>query len=86
MKVWGHEFFKYPALMGIFSLPLPNTAQVNMISISPDPWIIHSPDQVDFFGDIMLLSPIEIDYCEVILASAPLSDHTPSSMYLHTYS
>ena len=45
--------YKDPTLMGLFSLPPPKTAQVNMISNSYDPWIIPSPDQVDSFGDVM---------------------------------
>ena len=54
----GPGIFKDPALMGIFSLPPPNTAQVSMISRSSDPWIIPSPEQIDSFGDWMSLRPI----------------------------
>ena len=58
-----------------------------MISTSSDLWIIPSPKQVDSFGDVMSLSPIEIDYCEFISALAPLpSNHTHLSVSLEMYS
>lgn len=58
-----------------------------MISQSDDPWIIPSPEQIDFFGDSKSLILIEIDYCELISASKPLPpDHAPLGVSLDTYS
>ena len=83
----GLGLFKDPILMGIFPLPLPHTIQVNMISHSDDPWIIPLPEQVDSFGDFMPLTPIEINYCELLAASnSPPSEDAPSSMSLDIYS
>lgn len=73
--------------MGIFSLPPLNTIQIHMISRSDDPWVTPSSEQIDSFGDLMPLSPIKIDYCELITASEPLSfDCAPLSMSLEIYS
>ena len=67
----GLGLFKDPALMGIFPLPPPNTIQVNMISQSDDPWIVSLLEKVDSFGDLMPLSPVELNYCEILVASDP---------------
>jgi len=40
----GSGLFKDPALMGVFSLPPPNIAPINMISIRSDPWVIPPVD------------------------------------------
>ena len=40
----GAGLFKDSALMGNFTLPPPNVTSINMISVSMDPWIIHTPD------------------------------------------
>ena len=53
---------KYLSLMGIFSLLPPNVSSVNIISSGQDPWIIPTPDQIDTFGKVMMLSPIEHMY------------------------
>jgi hypothetical protein len=55
----GAGLFKDSALMGTFSLPPPNVHFINMISVSTDPWIIPTLDQIDSFGDAMPLSPLE---------------------------
>ena len=83
----GPGLFKDLSLMGIFPLPPPNTIQINMISRSDDPWIIPSPEHIDSFKDSMSLSQIEIDYCEIVVASKTLSyAHAPLSMSLDIYS
>jgi len=46
--------------MGIFPAPPPNTAQVNMLSRTDDPWLIPSPEQVYEFGESMPLTLVEI--------------------------
>ena len=67
--------------MGIFPIPPPNTVQVNMVL--DDPWIIPSPKQVASFGESMPLTPVEINYCEIISASnPPPADNAPLSMAL----
>lgn len=81
----GAGIFKESALMGLFSLPPRNTAQVNMISTSSDPWIIPSPDQVDSFGDVMPLSPVEVNYSEIVSYLANHTEHATSSMYFDAY-
>ena len=73
--------------MGIFPAPPPHTVQVNMISRSDDPWLIPSPKQVFYFGESMLLTLVEINYCEIVTASdPPPPQHAPSSMALDIYS
>lgn len=82
----GAGIFKDFALMGTFSLPPLNVHSVNMISDSIDPCIIPINDQIDSFGDAMPLSPLEINYQEIVLASmAALESHTVFSMNLDTY-
>ena len=44
-----------------------------------DPWFVPPTDQVDSWGDRMPLSPAELNYVEIIAASAPSSTLTPSS-------
>jgi hypothetical protein len=65
----GAGLFKDSALMGIFPLPPPHVASVNMISVKSDPWVIPSPDLVDTWGEVMPLSPAEINYVEIVSAS-----------------
>lgn len=43
----GVRLFKAPTLTGIFLLPPPNVASINMISVNPDPCMIPPLDQVD---------------------------------------
>ena len=57
--------------MGIFPMPPPHTVQVNMISRFDDPWIIPSPEQVTDFGESMPLTPVEINFCEIVATSDP---------------
>ena len=83
----GPGIFKDPVLMGIFPMPPPHTIQVNMITRSDDPWIIPSPEQVTSFGESMPLTPVEINYCEIVAASdPPPPEHALSSMDLDIYS
>ena len=81
----GPGLFKDPALMGVFPLPPPNVASVNMVTTCSDPWIIPPTDQVDSWGDQMPLSPAELNYVEIIAASAPSSELAPSSKVLHSF-
>jgi len=58
-----------------------------MISVKSDPWVIPPPDQVDSWGNVMLLSSVEINYGEIVSASASVSnDHTALGMSLDAYS
>lgn len=71
---------KNPALMGTFSIPpTSNIASVNMISSNYDPWIIHSPDQINDFGDAMLLIPVEKDYQTILFTFVDAST-TPNRL------
>jgi len=82
----GAHLFKESALMGTFSFPPLNVHSVNMISNSMDPWIIPTEDQINSFGDPMPLSPLEINYQEIVLASMTTSEsHIVFSMNLDTY-
>lgn len=81
----GVGLFKDPALMGVFLLPPPNVASINMISINSYPLVIHPFDQVYSWGDVKLLGPTKLNYVEIILASTSSSDSTPSSRSLDTY-
>lgn len=69
----GAGFFKDPVLMGIFPLPPLHVASVIMISVKYDPWVIPPSDQVDAWGDSMPLSPTEINYVAIVLASTFVS-------------
>lgn len=62
MRVWVVGLFKDPTLMGVFSLPPPNVTSINMISTHFDPWVIPPVDQVDSWGEVMSLSPFELNY------------------------
>lgn len=58
-----------------------------MISVKYDPWVILSPDLVDTWGQVMLLSPAKINYMENFLASSSKSfDSLGSKTSLDTYS
>ena len=43
----GVRLFKDPALMGVFPLPPPNLAPINMISMRSDPWVLPLANQVE---------------------------------------
>lgn len=81
----GARLFKAHTLMGIFPLPPPNVASVNMISINIDPWVIPPLDLVDSWGDVMPLIPAELNNVEIVSASFSSSNSTPSSRSLDTY-
>ena len=67
-KLIGVGLSKYPYLMGVFSLPVPDAVvvQINMISsVSThlgDPWVIPNPSEVKSYGDTMPLSSAESSY------------------------
>ena len=67
----GVGLFKDPSLMGVFPLPPPNLAPVNMISVRFDPWVLPPLNQEDSWGEMMPLSPAELNYIEIVAASAP---------------
>ena len=67
----GAGLFKDPSLMGVFPLPPLNLAPVNMISVRSDPWVLPPLNQEDSWGDMMPLSPTELNYIEIVAASAP---------------
>eukprot|EP00253_Pinus_taeda_P021097 PITA_21097 len=82
----GIDLFKDSALMVTFTLPPPHVHSVNMISDSTDPWIIPSEDKIDSFGVAMPLSPLEINYQDIVLASMAASEsYTIFSVNLNTY-
>lgn len=82
----GACIFKDSALTINFSLPPPNITLINMISLPTDPWIIPTPDQIDSFGDSMLLSPLEHAYKGIVFSSTDGSkSHAIFSMNLNTY-
>lgn len=83
----GAGLFKDPTLMGIFPLPPPHVASVNMISVKSNPWVIPPVNQVDSWGYVMPLSPSEINYVEIVSSSASVStDHTALGMSLDAHS
>lgn len=53
----GTRPFKDPTLMAIFPLSPLHVASINMLSVKFDPWVIPSPNLVDIWGDVILLSP-----------------------------
>lgn len=65
----GVGFLKHPSLMGTFSLPppllpisSPSVAYINMISssmIQDNTWIRPDETDIKYFGDKMMLNPIE---------------------------
>lgn len=57
--------------MDVFPLPPPTLASINMISIRSEPWVLPPADQLESWGDTMLLSPAELNYIEIVTASAP---------------
>ena len=67
----GAGLFKDPSLMGVFPLPPQNLAPVNMISVRSDPWVLLPLNQEDSWGDMMPLSPAELNYIKIVAASAP---------------
>lgn len=81
----GAGLFKDPALMCVFPLPPPNLASVNMISVRSDPWFLPPTCQIELCGDIMPLSPAELNYIEIVAASTSPSKPTPSSRALDSY-
>ena len=81
----GARLFKDPSLMGVFPLPPPNVASINMITVRSDPWILPPTDQVESWGDEMPLSPAELNYVEIIAASATSPEPAPSSKVPDSY-
>jgi len=82
----GVELFKDPALMGVFPLPPPTLASINMIYVHSDPWVLPPTDQIESRGDIMSLSPVELNYIEIVAALAPPpSKPAPLSKALDSY-
>lgn len=63
----GVGIFIDSSLMGNFPLPPLNVAFINMVSNRHNPWVIPHPDQIDNFGDVMLVSPVEQAYQAIIL-------------------
>ena len=43
----GAGLFKDPALMGVFPLPPPNLAPINMIFVRSDPWVLPPANQIE---------------------------------------
>ena len=66
--------FKDPSLMVVFPLPPPNLASVNMITTHSDPWVLPPVNQEDSWGEMMPLSPAELNYIEIVAASASTSE------------
>lgn len=81
----GARLFKDPALMGVFPLPPPNLASINMISVHSDTWVLPPANQIESWGDMMPLSPAELNYVEIVAASAPPPEPTLSSRALDSY-
>jgi len=81
----GAGLFKDPVLMGVFSLPPPNLASVNMISVHSDPWVLLPTGQIESWGEMMPLSPAELNYIEIVAASAPPDGPAPLSRVLDSY-
>jgi hypothetical protein len=82
----GVGMFKYPSLMGIFSLlpPPPTTkiSPINMISSFTngsldlvDPCVVPHPKDVESYGSSMPLTTVKIFYPLIPLASANTSQH-----------
>ena len=81
----GAGLFKDPSLMGVFPLPPPNVASINMITIRSDPWILPPTDQVESWGNEMQLSPAELNYVKIVAASAPSPEPAPPSKVPDSY-
>ena len=70
-KLIGEGLFKDPCLMGVFPPPVPDAVvtPINMISFISthlgDPWVIPNPSEVEYYGDVMLLSWDELSYCAI---------------------
>ena len=72
----GTGLLKAYSLLGFFPLPPPQILNmVAMISTtldgSIDPWIIPAPSDIDSYGDQMPLSPAELAYQAIQIASKP---------------
>ena len=78
----GARLFKDLTLLGVFSLPPPNVAPINMISVRSNPWILPPTDQIESWGDEMSLSPAELNYVEIVSASIPPPESAFSSRIL----
>ena len=77
----GSGLFKDPTLMGVFPLPPSNLAPINMIYVRSDPWVLPLTNQEDSWGDMMPLSPAELNYVKIVAASAPPAEPAlPSSV------
>jgi len=71
--------------MCVFSLPPPNVTSINTITVRPDLWILPPTDQVESWGDEIPLSPAELNYVEVVAASAPSLEPAPLSKVPDSY-
>lgn len=86
-KSVGAGLFNDSALMGIFPLPPPHVAFINMISVKFNPWVIPAPNLVDAWGNVMSLSPAEVNYVEIVSAVNSTSfDSHISKTSLNKYS
>jgi len=81
----GARLFKDPPLMGVFPLPPPNLASINMISVRFDSWVLPPANQIESWGDRMPLSPAELNYIEIVAVSAPPPEPAFSSRALDSY-
>lgn len=81
----GDGLFKDPALMGVFSLPPPNLAFINMISVRFDHWFLPPIDQIKWWGDEMPLSLAELNYVEIVFVSSLPSESASLSGALDSY-
>ncbi len=87
-SLWEYagKYFQRFFFNGYFYSPTSNVHSFNIISGSSDPWIIPTKDQIDSFGDVMPLSPLEINYQEIVLAlMAASKSHAFFNMNLDTY-
>jgi len=56
-----------------------------MISMCSDPWVLPPANQIESWGDMMSLSPTEINYVEIVAASAPFPKPASSSTVPDSY-
>lgn len=70
MRAWELDFLKILPSWVFFSLSPPNIAHVNMISIHSDPWVLPPIDRIESWGDVMSLNLAELNYIEIVSASA----------------
>jgi len=83
----GDGLFKDSSLMGIFPLPPPHVAFVNMVSVKSNSWVIPTPDRINAWGEVLPLRPAEVNYMEIVSASNyASSDSHMSKTSLNMYS